>query len=125
MYELHYNYIKIKYNANLLFTDRDSLVYEIETNDVYKDFYEDKDLLAFSGYPKDSKVFNPVNIKVICKMKDEFKEKIISEFVGLKSKMYSLIDADNEENTKAKGVNKKGVKNIRIKNILMFCLMKK
>ena len=40
-------------------------------------------------------------------MKDEFKGKIISEFVGLNSKMYSLVDVDNEENKKAKGVNKK------------------
>ena len=45
--------------------------------------------------------------KVIGKLKDEFKGKIISEFVGLKSKMYSLISVDDEEITKAKGVNKK------------------
>ena len=45
-------------------------------------------------------------------MKDEFKGKIISDFVGLKSKIYSLIDVDNEENKKAKGVNKNVVKNI-------------
>ena len=53
-------------------------------------------------------------------MKDEFKGKIISEFVGLKSKMYSLIAVDSEEVKKAKGVNKNVVK----KNILMFCLKK-
>ena len=40
-------------------------------------------------------------------MKDEFKGKIINEFVELKSKMYSLISVDDEEVTKAKGVNKK------------------
>ena len=72
----------------MLFTDTDSLVDETETNDVYEDCYEDKDLFDFCDYPKDSKFFDSVNKKVIGKMKDEFKGKIISEFVGLKSKMY-------------------------------------
>ena len=97
----------------MLFTDIDSLVYEIETNDVYEDFYEDEYLLDFSDYPKDSKFFDPVNKKVVGKMKDEFKGKIVREFIGLRSKMYSLIYVDNEE--KAKGVNKNVVKNIRHK----------
>ena len=90
-----------------MLTDTDSLVYEIKTKDVYEDFHQDKNLFDFSDYPLDSKFFDPVNKKVIGKMKDEFKEKIISEFIGLKSKMYSLIDADDEEVTKAKEVNKK------------------
>ena len=104
MYEFHYKYVKNKFDAKLLFTDTDSLVYEIKTEDVYEDFYLDKD---FSDYPLRSKFLDPVNKKVLGKMKDELKGKIISEFAGLKSKMYSLISVDNEEITRAKGVNKK------------------
>ena len=43
-----------------MFTDADSLVYEIETNDVYEDFFEDEDMFDFSDYPKDWKIFDPV-----------------------------------------------------------------
>ena len=107
MYEFRYKHIKSKFDAKLLFTDTVSLVYEIKTEDVYEDFCQDRNLFDFSDYPLDSKFFDPVNEKVIGKMKDEFKGKIISEFGGLKSKMYSLIDVDDEEATKAKGVNKK------------------
>ena len=112
MYEFHYNYVKTKCKncGKLLFTDTDSLVYEIGKNDVYEDFYEDKDLFDFSDYQKDSKLFDPVNKNVVGKMKDELKGKIISDFIGLKSKMYSLIKVDNEENKKAKEVNKNLVK---------------
>ena len=54
-------------------------------------------------------------------MKDEFKGEIISEFVGLKSKRYSLISVDDEEVTKVKGVNKK----IRHKEFLDVLFNKK
>ena len=104
MYEFHYRYIK-KICADLLYTDTDSLVYKIKRKDAYEDFYEDKNLFDFSDYPQDSKFFDPVNKKVIGKIKDEFGGRIISEFVGLKSKMYSLVDVDGEKNKKAKGVN--------------------
>ena len=54
----------------MLFIDTGSFVYEIETDNVYKDFYENKNLLDFSDYPEDSKFFDPGNKKEIGKMKD-------------------------------------------------------
>ena len=50
-----------------------------------KIFYEDKNLFDFSDYLRDSKFFDLANKKVIGKMKDEFRRKIISEYVVLKS----------------------------------------
>ena len=73
-----------KFGANLLFIDTDSLVYTVKVRDVHEDFYEDKSLFDFSDYTQDSKFFHPTNKKVIGKMKDEFKGKIICEFAGLK-----------------------------------------
>ena len=94
-------------SAKLLFTDTDSLVYEIKDKDVYEQCFKDKELFDFSGYPRDSKYYGSSNKKVLGQMKDEFNGVRISEFVGLKSKMYSLISVDDKEVSKAKDVNKK------------------
>ena len=51
-------------------------------------------------------------------MKDEFKGKMISEFIELKSKMHSLVDVDGEETKKTKGVNKNVVKSTRHKEFV-------
>ena len=59
----------------MLFTDTDSLVYEIKTEDVYEDFYKDKNLFDLSDYPQDSKFFDLVNKKVIGKIKMNSKER--------------------------------------------------
>ena len=61
MHEIHYKYIKSKFEAKLLFTDAYSLVYEIKTEDVYEDFYKDKNLFDFSDYALNSKFFDPAN----------------------------------------------------------------
>ena len=66
----------------MLFTNTDSLVYEIKTEDIYGDFYGEKKFFDFSEYSSNSKFFDPVNRKVIGKIKDEFKGKIVSEFAG-------------------------------------------
>ena len=71
-----------------MFTDTDSLTYEIKSKNVYEEFFKWIYLFHFSNYSKDSKFFNETNKKVIGKMKDEFGGAIVNEFVGLKTKMY-------------------------------------
>ena len=100
-----------KFHVKLLFTDTDSLVYEIKEEDVYEKSFQDKELFDFSEYPVNSRFYGLTNKKVHGKMKHEFKGQKISEFVGLKSKIYSLITAEDKNVNKAKGVNK----NIRYK----------
>jgi hypothetical protein len=113
MYDFHYNTIKSKYGskAKLLYTDTDSLIYEIETEDVYQDMFDDKQAYDFSDYPEDSKFYDVTNKKVVGKFKDETAGVPITEFVGLRSKMYSIKLADDKEKKTAKGIKKSVVKN--------------
>ena len=112
MYDYHYNTIKKQYNdkASLLFTDTDSLTYEIETDDIYKDMAKQKHLYDFSDYPKDHPLYDVSNKKVIGKFKDETSSKIITEFAAPKIKMYSF-KTEEYESKKAKGIKKSVVKN--------------
>ena len=116
MYDFHYQYIKPKYGekAKLLFTDTDSLMYEIETEDFYKDISEDvKDRFDTSDYPENhpSGIPTGINKKVLGMFKDEAAGKIIKEFVGLRAKLYSFIMEDGKENKRCKGVKTQVVKN--------------
>ena len=107
MYDWHYNYFVKKFNCSLLFTDTDSLVYEIKGVDsVYDEVFRDKKLFDFSGYDKRSRYYDHVNKKVIGKMKDEMSGKIIAEFVGLRPKTYSIVTVDDETLVRAKGVDR-------------------
>ena len=108
MYEFHYQYIKKKYGdrAKLLFTDTDSLTYEIETEDVYQDIWNDKEKFDNSDYLKNSPYYDESNKKVIGKFKDEACGVPIIE-----SKMYSYIKNDEEGGKTAKGIKKNVIKN--------------
>ena len=60
MQKFHYDYIKIKYsnNSRLLFTDTDCLMYEIKTEDVYKDLSNDREMFDFGNYSTKSEYYN-------------------------------------------------------------------
>ena len=105
MYDFHYNFIKKHFDAELLFTDTDSLTYDIKSDDVYEELFKHKHLFDFSNLPKNSKFYDKSNKKVIGKMKDVSEGKIIDGFVGLKSKMHSMKNIDGKEINTAKGVS--------------------
>ena len=114
MYDFHYNYIKPKYGnkAKLLFTDTDSLMYEIETEDFFKDISGDvKNRFDTSDYPENhpSGIPTGINKKVLGMFKDEAAGKIIKEFVGLRAKLYSFKMDEGGESKKCKGVKKQVV----------------
>ena len=106
MYEFRYEYIKIKYDnkPELIYTDTDSLMHEIKTEDVYEDFSSDKEMFDFSNSSTQSKYYDNSNKLVIGKIKDKTGGVAIEKFMGLKPKMYSFL-VDNSEHEKGKRVN--------------------
>ena len=116
MYEFHYGYIKPKYgnNASLLFTDTDSLCYEIKTQDFYKDISNDvTKRFDTSNYNENhpSEIPTGMNKRVIGMMKDEAGGKQITQFVGLRSKLYAYKMDSGKEAKKCKSVKKVVIKN--------------
>ena len=105
MHDFHYSFIKKYIDAELLLTDTDSLTSEIKSEEVYEEFLKNKHLFDFSNYPENSKLFDQAIKKVIGKMKNESEGRLIDEFVGLKSKMYSMLSDDGKESNPANGVN--------------------
>ena len=122
MFDFHYNYILKKYprrkgdghkRAELLFTDTDSLMYLIHTDDFYKDISKDiSSNFDTSDYPPNhpSGILTGVNKKVIGMFKDEVAGKQITHFVGLRPKLYSFKVEDQNTTKKCKGIKKNVVK---------------
>ena len=123
MYDFFYNHLKKQYGekCELLYTDTDSLLLDIETEDVYKDIEKNKSFYDISDYPKEHPLFSEENKKVLGKMKDECNGEPITEYVGLRSKMYSIMTA-KKNIKKAKGVKdsviKKQIKHEQYKTAL-------
>lgn len=115
MYDFHYNFMLKKIereNMDLLFTDTDSLCYNIKKTDVFQIMKENKDYFDLSEYSKDSELYDPTNKKVIGKFKNESIQQI-TEFVGLRAKLYAYsVDHDNKKHLKCKGVKTNVVKKV-------------
>ena len=115
MFDFHCSYIKKKYKdkAELMFTDTDSLLYQIHTDDFYRDISHDiLEKFDTSDYPSDhsSGIPTGVNKKVIGMFKDEVAGRQITKFVGLRPKLYTFKIEDGSLTKKCKGVKKNVVK---------------
>ena len=91
-----------KFNTRLLFTDTDSLCYELYEKNPYKKMYKYKELFDPSNFLVGSKYYCSINKKIVGKMNDEYGGKSILKFVGLKSKIYWILDESNNEKTTRK-----------------------
>ena len=83
--------MKKKYgnNIQLLFTDTDSIMYEVSTDDFYQDMWAMKDEFVLGSNPNSSPFYDPNNNKMVGKFKDEACGQSITEFVVLNPKKYS------------------------------------
>jgi len=111
MYDFYYNHIKVKYGeeVSLLYTDTDSLLLDIKTQDLYEDMKGDSEWYDCSNYQPSHPLYSVHNKKVLGKFKDECAGALVREFIGLRPKMYS-IKVDNTQINKTKGVVKPVVK---------------
>ena len=120
MYEFWYDYLKPKYakNIKLCYTNTDSFIFLVKTNDFYKDISDDiEKWFDTSAYSKDidRPLLKGINKKVIGKFKDELAGQIISELCILRAECSSFkLDNDNEE------IKAKGIKECVIKHQLTF-----
>lgn len=106
MFSFYYDVLYPRYGGQLklLYTDTDSLILLIETEDLVEDMRQQQDQYDTSNYPTNHPLFSNVNKKVVGKFKDETGGKMMREFVGLRSKMYAYDCEDGDLCKRAKGV---------------------
>lgn len=117
MFDFHYNFVKCHFpTANLLYTDTDSLIYLLPVPSVDDLIARDPGRFDTSQYPPDHPLHSKVNAKRIGSMKDEVDGKRITEFIGLRPKLYAyqVEEKDTTTSTKkrAKGVRKAALRKI-------------
>ena len=124
MYDFYYNHLKNIYGdkCELLYTDTDSLLLEIFTNDVYSDMKQNSMYYDTSDYPQVHELYSEENKKVLGKMKDECCGRLITEYVGLRPKMYSILEDSEKNIRKAKGVKRNVVQQELKHEMYLDCL---
>ena len=98
-YDFYYNQLKAQYgeSCQLLYTDTDSLLLEIETADMHSDMAQNQDLYDTSDYPQDHPLYSSANRKVLGKLKDKCAGREIAEYDSLRPKMYAILEASGKK----------------------------
>ena len=109
MYQFHCETILPKYGslAKPAYSHTDSFIYHIQTIDLYNDMAENLEAYDTSDYPTDHPLYSKKNVKLLGKMKDECTGQAPYEFVGVRSKMYSIRIPNNKAKFTAKEVSRK------------------
>ena len=124
MYDYYYNTLKKAYGnlVKMCYTDTDSVIIQVTTTDITTDMLQNLDEYDTSNYPSDHPLYSTANKKVIGKFKDEFGGRLMTEFVGIRAKMYSY--TGEESGKRAKGV-KRSVLRKTISHDYRTCLLEK
>ena len=125
MYNFYYNNLKKTYcdKIKLLYTDTDSVIIHVQTEDIYQDIAQNLDNYDTSNYQPNHPLFSNTNKKIIGKFKDELGGQLLTEFIGIRPKMYSYVG--EESGKRAKGVKKSVLKKTITHNDYRSCLFEK
>ena len=126
MYDFYYKTLKPRYpegKVRLLYTDTDSLILQVYTKDIYDDMKKNLDEYDTSNYSPGHPLFSNTNKKIIGKFKDELGGKVMTEFIGIRPKMYSYVG--EESGKRAKGVKKSILQNGITHEDYKTCLFEK
>ena len=135
MYNFYYNTLKARYGdkIRLLYTDTDSLIVKVDTEDIYADMSLNADLNDTSNYQSDHPLllrpeqknlsYSDQNKKIIGKFKDELGGQVMTEFIGIRPKMYSYVG--EESGKRAKGVKKSVLRKTITHDDYRSCLLDK
>lgn len=115
MYDFHYNFVKNQFptDSPLLYTDTDSLIYLLPVPSIDYLIARDPSRFDTSNYPADHPLFSLQNVKKVGSMKDETDRKAITEFVGLRPKLYAY-EVEGDTAKRAKGVRKPQLRKLTI-----------
>uniref|UniRef100_A0A8D8TAN0 DNA-directed DNA polymerase n=1 Tax=Cacopsylla melanoneura TaxID=428564 RepID=A0A8D8TAN0_9HEMI len=127
MYEYFYKILKVKYGEDrmrLCMSDTDSLLLHLKTNSLYEDMYSIIDTLDTSNYPPNHPLYSEKWKKIVGKFKDESPADLITEFVGLRAKMYTFSTINSHMKCVGKGIPRANINRLNLEDYKR-CLMYK